>query len=196
MKRLKALTLITKEKDESYDEYCRKLRNNSGMGPGKMAWLVKLADMKDHLNQTETLSERRKEKIFKRTKVSALGKERRMAKILIVDDAAFMRMMLKDIVVKAGHEVAAEACDGNEALEKYREFKPDLVTMDITMANCDGLEAVSNIITEFPDAKVVMVSAMGQQGMVLDAIKRGAKDFIVKPFQAEKVANSIANVLK
>jgi two-component system chemotaxis response regulator CheY len=139
---------------------------------------------------------KKKRKIFKRTKVSALGKERRMAKILIVDDAAFMRMMLKDIVVKAGHEVAAEACDGNEALEKYREFKPDLVTMDITMPNCDGLEVVSNIITEFPDAKVVMVSAMGQQGMVLDAIKRGAKDFIVKPFQAEKVANSIANVLK
>lgn len=119
-----------------------------------------------------------------------------MAKILIVDDAAFMRMMLKDIVVKAGHEVAAEAYDGNEALEKYKEFNPDLVTMYITMPNCDGLEAVSNIIASFPDAKIIMVSAMGQQGMVLDAIKRGAKDFIVKPFQAEKVANSIANALK
>lgn len=119
-----------------------------------------------------------------------------MAKILIVDDAAFMRMMLKDIVVKAGHEVAAKAYDGNEALEKYKELRPDLVTMDITMPNCDGLEAVSNIIASFPDAKIIMVSAMGQQGMVLDAIKRGAKDFIVKPFQAEKVANSIANVLK
>lgn len=119
-----------------------------------------------------------------------------MAKVLIVDDAAFMRMMLKDIVVKAGHEVAAEACDGNEALEKYKELTPDLVTMDITMPNCDGLEAVSNITAEFPDAKIIMVSAMGQQGMVLDAIKRGAKDFIVKPFQAGKVANSITNVLK
>lgn len=119
-----------------------------------------------------------------------------MAKILIVDDAAFMRMMLKDIVVKAGHEFAAEACDGNEALEKYKELRPDIVTMDITMPNCDGLEAVSNITAEFPDAKIIMVSAMGQQGMVLDAIKRGAKDFIIKPFQAEEVANSISNVLK
>lgn len=119
-----------------------------------------------------------------------------MAKILIVDDAAFMRMMLKDIVVKAGHEFAAEACDGNEALEKYKELRPDIVTMDITMPNCDGLEAVSNITAEFPDAKIIMVSAMGQQGMVLDAIKRGAKDFITKPFQAEEVANSISNVLK
>lgn len=119
-----------------------------------------------------------------------------MAKILIVDDAAFMRMMLKDIVVKAGPEFAAEACDGNEALEKYKELRPDIVTMDITMPNCDGLEAVSNITAEFPDAKIIMVSAMGQQGMVLDAIKRGAKDFIIKPFQAEEVANSISNVLK
>ena len=119
-----------------------------------------------------------------------------MAKILIVDDAAFMRMMLKDIVVKAGHAFAAEACDGNEALEKYKELRPDIVTMDITMPNCDGLEAVSNITAEFPDAKIIMVSAMGQQGMVLDAIKRGAKDFIIKPFQAEEVANSISNVLK
>lgn len=118
-----------------------------------------------------------------------------MAKILIVDDAAFMRMMLKDILTKAGHEIAAEAGNGNEAVEKYIELHPDLVTMDITMPDCDGLESLSKIMEINPNAKVVMCSAMGQQAMVLDAVKRGAKDFIVKPFQAEKVVTSINNVL-
>lgn len=118
-----------------------------------------------------------------------------MAKILIVDDAAFMRMMLKDILTKAGHEIVAEAGNGNEAAEKYIEFHPDLVTMDITMPGCDGLEGLSKIMEINPNAKVVMCSAMGQQAMVLDAIKRGAKDFIVKPFQAEKVVTSVNKVL-
>lgn len=118
-----------------------------------------------------------------------------MAKILIVDDAAFMRMMLKDIFTKAGHEIVAEAGNGNEAAEKYIEFHPDLVTMDITMPDYDGLEGLSKIMEINPNAKVVMCSAMGQQAMVLDAVKRGAKDFIVKPFQAEKVIMSINNVL-
>lgn len=118
-----------------------------------------------------------------------------MAKILIVDDAAFMRMMLKDIFIKTGHEIAAEAGNGNEAAEKYIEFHPDLVTMDITMPDCDGLEGLSKIMEANSNAKVVMCSAMGQQAMVLDAVKRGAKDFIVKPFQAEKVIASVNNVL-
>lgn len=118
-----------------------------------------------------------------------------MAKILIVDDAAFMRMMLKDILTKAGHEIVAETGNGNEAAEKYIEFHPDLVTMDITMPECDGLEGLSKIMEINSNAKVVMCSAMGQQVMVLDAVKRGAKDFIVKPFQAEKVITSINNVL-
>lgn len=118
-----------------------------------------------------------------------------MAKILIVDDATFMRMMLKDILTKAGHEVVAEAGNGNEAAEKYIEFHPDLVTMDITMPDCDGLEGLSKIMEANSNAKVVMCSAMGQQAMVLDAVKRGAKDFIVKPFQAEKVITSVNNVL-
>lgn len=118
-----------------------------------------------------------------------------MAKILIVDDAAFMRMMLKDILTKAGHEIVAEAGNGNEAVEKYIEFHPDLVTMDITMPDCDGLEGLSKIMEANSNAKVVMCSAMGQQAMVLDAVKRGAKDFIVKPFQAEKVIASVNNVL-
>ena len=118
-----------------------------------------------------------------------------MANILIVDDAAFMRMMLKDIFTKAGYEIVAEAGNGNEAAEKYTEFHPDLVTMDITMPDCDGLEGLSKIMEINSNAKVVMCSAMGQQAMVLDAVKRGAKDFIVKPFQAEKVITSINNVL-
>lgn len=118
-----------------------------------------------------------------------------MAKILIVDDAAFMRMMLKDILTKAGHEIVAEAGNGNEAAEKYIEFHPDLVTMDITMPGCDGLEGLSKIMEANSNAKVVMCSAMGQQAMVLDAVKRGAKDFIVKPFQAEKVVTSVNKVL-
>ena len=116
-----------------------------------------------------------------------------MAKILIVDDATFMRMMLKDILTKAGHEVVAEAGNGNEAAEKYIEFHPDLVTMDITMPDCDGLEGLSKIMEANSNAKVVMCSA--QQVMVLDAVKRGAKDFIVKPFQAEKVITSVNNAL-
>ena len=104
-----------------------------------------------------------------------------MAKILIVDDAAFMRMMLKDILTKAGHEIIAEAGNGNEAVEKYTELHPDLITMDITMPDCDGLEGLSKIMEINPNAKVVMCSAIGQQAMVLDALKRGAQDFIVKP---------------
>ena len=118
-----------------------------------------------------------------------------MAKILIVDDATFMRMMLKDILTKAGHEVVAEAGNGNEAAEKYIEFHPDLVTMDITMPDCDGLEGLSKIMEANSNAKVVMCSAMGQQAMVIESIQSGAKDFIVKPFQAEKVITSVNNAL-
>ncbi|GIO21978.1 response regulator [Oceanobacillus sp. J11TS1] len=116
-------------------------------------------------------------------------------KILIVDDAAFMRMMIKDILVKNGYEVAAEAQDGNEAVEKYKECQPDLVTMDITMPEKDGLAALKEILQVNPDAKVIMCSAMGQQAMVIDAIQAGAKDFIVKPFQADRVIEAIQKVL-
>ena len=113
-----------------------------------------------------------------------------MAKILIVDDAAFMRMMLKDILTKAG-----EAADGNEAVAKYNELKPDLVTLDITMPNKDGIQALKEIKAADPNATCVMCSAMGQQSMVIDAIQSGAKDFIVKPFQADRVIESIRKVL-
>lgn len=118
-----------------------------------------------------------------------------MARILIVDDAAFMRMMLKDILTKGGFEIAGEAADGNEAVAKYNELKPDLVTLDITMPNKDGIQALKEIKAADPNATCVMCSAMGQQSMVIDAIQSGAKDFIVKPFQADRVIESIRKVL-
>jgi two-component system chemotaxis response regulator CheY len=118
-----------------------------------------------------------------------------MAKILIVDDAAFMRMMLKDILTKNGYEVIGEASDGNEAVSKFQELKPDLVTLDITMPNKDGIQALKDIKAIDPNALCVMCSAMGQQSMVIEAIQSGAKDFIVKPFQADRVLESIHKVL-
>ncbi|HLS20403.1 MAG TPA: response regulator [Bacillota bacterium] len=115
--------------------------------------------------------------------------------ILIVDDAAFMRMMIKDILTKNGYEVVGEAQDGVEAVEKYKELNPDLVTMDITMPEMDGVTALKEIKEFNPDAIVIMCSAMGQQAMVIDAIQAGAKDFIVKPFQAERVLEAIEKAL-
>ncbi|AIM14922.1 MULTISPECIES: response regulator [Neobacillus] len=118
-----------------------------------------------------------------------------MASVLIVDDAAFMRMMLKDILVKNGYEVVGEAVNGADAVEKYRELQPDIVTMDITMPEMDGITAVKNIRAMDPAANIIMCSAMGQQPMVLEAIQAGAKDFVVKPFQADRVMESIKRVL-
>ena len=116
-------------------------------------------------------------------------------RILVVDDAAFMRMMLKDILTKGGYEVCGEAGDGVEALAKYNELKPDLVTLDITMPNKDGIAALKDIKAADPSALCIMCSAMGQQSMVIEAIQSGAKDFIVKPFQADRVLESIKKVL-
>ncbi|MFC3882562.1 response regulator [Bacillus songklensis] len=116
-------------------------------------------------------------------------------RILIVDDAAFMRMMIKDILTKNGYEVVAEAADGMQAIEKYKEHQPDLVTMDITMPEMDGITALKEIKKMNPAAKVIMCSAMGQQAMVIDAIQAGAKDFIVKPFQADRVLEAISKTL-
>jgi two-component system, chemotaxis family, chemotaxis protein CheY len=116
-------------------------------------------------------------------------------KILIVDDAAFMRMMIKDILNKNGYEVVAEAADGVQAVDRYKEFQPDLVTMDITMPEMDGITALKEIRKLNPNAKVIMCSAMGQQAMVIDAIQAGAKDFIVKPFQADRVLEAIGKTL-
>ncbi|TXC91948.1 response regulator [Metabacillus litoralis] len=116
-------------------------------------------------------------------------------RIMIVDDAAFMRMMIKDILTKNGYEVVAEAADGAQAVEKYKEHQPDLVTMDITMPEMDGIQALKEIKQINGSAKVIMCSAMGQQAMVIDAIQAGAKDFIVKPFQADRVLEAIGKTL-
>jgi len=116
-------------------------------------------------------------------------------RVLIVDDAAFMRLMIKDILVKNGYEIAGEAIDGNSALQKYKELAPDLVTMDITMPEMDGVDSVKAIIDYDPDAKIIMVSAIGQQSIVIDAIQAGAKDFIVKPFQPERVLEAVSKAL-
>jgi two-component system chemotaxis response regulator CheY len=115
-----------------------------------------------------------------------------MAKrVLIVDDAAFMRIKLKDILEKNGYEVAAEAQNGIEAVEKYKETNPDLVTMDITMPEKDGVEALKEIKELDANATILMCSAMGQQSMVMDAIRAGAIDFIVKPFDTERVIKAL-----
>jgi two-component system chemotaxis response regulator CheY len=117
-------------------------------------------------------------------------------KVLIVDDAAFMRMMLRDILAKNGFEVVGEADNGKVAVQMYSELKPDVVTMDITMPEMDGIAAVKKIKEADPAAKVVMVSAMGQQAMVIEAIRSGAADFIVKPFQPDRVLEALGKALQ
>lgn len=119
-----------------------------------------------------------------------------MAKnVLICDDAAFMRMMIKDILSKNGYNVAGEAENGAKAVEKYAEVKPDLVLMDITMPEMDGIQALKKIKAADPGAKIIMCSAMGQQAMVIESIQAGAKDFIVKPFQADRVLEAVKKVI-
>jgi len=125
-------------------------------------------------------------------------REVEMAKVLIVDDALFMRKMLADILVKEGFTICGEAENGKEAVEKYKQLKPDLVTMDIVMPKMeevDGIAAVKEIMKIDPQAKIVMVSAMGQHALVVEAIQAGAKDFIVKPFQPSRVIEAIKRVL-
>jgi len=118
------------------------------------------------------------------------------ATILIVDDAAFMRMMLKDILQKNGFTVAGEAENGAVAVEKYKELQPNLTIMDITMPEMDGLQSVKEIRKIDSKARIIMCSAMGQQAMVIEAIQSGAKDFVVKPFQAERVVEAVTKALK
>ena len=114
---------------------------------------------------------------------------------MFTDDAAFMRMMIKDILTKNGYNIAGEAENGAKAVEKYAELKPDLVLMDITMPEMDGIEALKKIKASDPGASVIMCSAMGQQAMVIESIQSGAKDFIVKPFQADRVIEAVQKVV-
>lgn len=119
-----------------------------------------------------------------------------MAKnILICSDAAFMRMMIKDILTKNGYNIVGEAENGAKAVEKYAELKPDLVLMDITMPEMDGIEALKKIKAADANASIIMCSAMGQQAMVIESIQSGAKDFIVKPFQADRVLEAVQKVV-
>ena len=114
---------------------------------------------------------------------------------MICDDAAFMRMMIKDILTKNGYDIAGEAENGAIAVSKYQELKPDLVLMDITMPEMDGIQALKNIKAADGAANVIMCSAMGQQAMVIEAIQAGAKDFVVKPFQADRVLEAVKKVI-
>lgn len=118
-----------------------------------------------------------------------------MSSVLIVDDAAFMRMMIRDILEQNNFHVVAEAKDGMSAIEQYKKYKPDIVTMDITMPDMDGIKTVEEIKKIDSGAKIIMCTAMGQQAMVIDAIRAGAKDFIVKPFEESQVLEAINKVI-
>ena len=115
--------------------------------------------------------------------------------VLVCDDAIFMRTMISDILTQAGFEIVGEAETGREAVEKYRQLKPDLVTMDIVMPDMGGIEAVREICKEDPEAKVLMCSAMGQQALVVEAIQAGAKEVVVKPFQPSRVLEAVQRVI-
>jgi two-component system chemotaxis response regulator CheY len=118
-----------------------------------------------------------------------------MARVLVVDDAAFMRKLVTDVVTDGGHEVVGHAGTGIEAVERYQELRPDVTTLDITMPEKDGIAALKEIIAVDPSAKVVMCSALGQDSKVLESIKLGAKDFIIKPFEPERVLSAIDKAL-
>ena len=116
-------------------------------------------------------------------------------RVLVCDDAIFMRTMISDILSGAGYEVVGEAETGIQAIDRYRTLKPDLVTMDIVMPDMGGIDAVREIVKEDPHAKILMCSAMGQQALVVEAIQAGAKDFVVKPFQPSRVLEAVQRVL-
>ena len=119
-----------------------------------------------------------------------------MARVLVVDDAAFMRLTLKKMLEAHGHSVAGEAANGREAVMKFIELKPDVVLLDITMPEMDGIEALKRIKEAEPKAKIVICSAMGQQTMIAQAIQYGAKDFVVKPFEEKRLIAALENVMK
>jgi two-component system chemotaxis response regulator CheY len=118
-----------------------------------------------------------------------------MARVLVVDDAAFMRKLLTDALASGGHQVVGEAANGNEAVTQWEELRPELTTLDITMPEKDGLSALAEIMTIDPSARVIMCSALGQEGKVLEAVKLGARDFVVKPFQPPRVLEAVDKAL-
>src|SRR4051794_13951447 len=118
-----------------------------------------------------------------------------MARVLVVDDAAFMRKMVTDALTGGGHEIVGEAGNGDEAVARFQELRPDLMTLDITMPEKDGLAALREIIAIDPGARIIMCSALGQESKVLESIKLGAKDFVVKPFQADRVLDAVSKAL-
>jgi two-component system chemotaxis response regulator CheY len=118
-----------------------------------------------------------------------------MARVLIADDASFMRQMIREIIEPEGHEVVGEATNGIEAVDLYGELSPDLVTMDIVMPKRSGIDAVKAILADHPTACVVMCSALGQETLVMEALQAGAKDFIVKPFKPDSVISTISKIL-
>ena len=118
-----------------------------------------------------------------------------MARVLVVDDAAFMRKVVSDALAAGGHEVVGEAGNGAEAVQRYQELSPELVTLDITMPEKDGLEALGEIISLDPGAKVLMCSALGQESKVIESIQKGAKDFVVKPFQPAQLLEAVGKAL-
>ena len=118
-----------------------------------------------------------------------------MARVLVVDDAMFMRKMVSDALTKGGHEVIGEAANGVEAVAQFTALSPELMTLDITMPEKDGLEALRDIIAMDPSAKVIMCSAIGQESKVIESIKAGAKDFVVKPFQPDRVLAAVSKAL-
>ncbi len=118
-----------------------------------------------------------------------------MARVLVVDDTAFMRKMVSDALTRGGHEVVGEGANGTEAVARYQELKPEVTTLDLTMPEKDGLSALKEIVSLDPGAKVIMCSALGQESKVLEAVRSGAKDFVVKPFQADRILDAAAKAL-
>ncbi|MFP6628091.1 MAG: response regulator [Myxococcota bacterium] len=118
------------------------------------------------------------------------------ARVLIADDASFMRQMIREIIEPDGFEVVGEATDGIEAAELYEQLRPDIVTMDIVMPKRSGIDAVKDIVERSPDACVVMCSALGQETLVMEALQAGARDFIVKPFRPDNVLDTLLKVLE
>lgn len=118
-----------------------------------------------------------------------------MARVLVVDDAAVMRMVVGDVLSGGGHEVIGEASTGHEAIARYRELQPEVVTLDVTMPEMDGLTALKEIVAMDPAARVIMCSALGQESKVLEAIEAGAKDFVVKPFKADRMLDAVGRAM-